>query len=163
MLQCYRFFCLPLYGLLKIFATINLQLCIAFSNFASIKYLCMAQYNASIWNLTNFCGIYGRIIPVNEDANGYMKKFHTTTRKEDVEDLYVNFNTEMNPMTFMQIVSSSRDLYVIGHGKAEEDYRGWGFYSKYTLFTNDQIKQLNWKTIEYVGMHGELCVTVDRL
>lgn len=114
----------------------------------------MVQYNAAIWNLSVFCGIYGRIIPVNEDSKGYMKRFHTTTRKEDVDDLYVDFNADMSPMTFMQLISSSRDLYVIGHGKAEEDYRGRVFYSKYTLYTNDQIKRLNWKTIEYVGMHA---------
>lgn len=91
----------------------------------------MSDYNAAIWKLSVFCGKYGRIVPVNEDSNGLMRRFHTSTRNEDIED-----------------------LYVIGHGEAEEDYRGSVFYSKYTLFTGEQIKQLNWKTIKYVGMHA---------
>lgn len=113
----------------------------------------MSDYNAAIWKLSVFCGKYGRIVPVNEDSNGLMRMFHTSTRNEDIEDLYVDFNDKMDPMSFMQIVSS-KDLYVIGHGEAEEDYRGSVFYSKYTLFTGEQIKQLNWKTIKYVGMHA---------
>ena len=114
----------------------------------------MTEYYAAIWQLSIFCGKYGRIVPVNEDANGFMTRFHTYTRNEDIDDLYVDFNVEMKPMTFMQIMKDSRDLYVIGHGIAEEDYRGSVFYSKYTLYTNDQIKKLSWKTIEYVGMHA---------
>jgi len=114
----------------------------------------MTEYYAAIWELSVFCRFYGRIIPVNEDANGYMQRFHTSTRNEDIDDLYVSFNAKMKPMTFMQLVSNAKDLYVIGHGKAEEDYKGSVFYSKYTLFTSEQIKQLSWKTIEYVGMHA---------
>ena len=101
----------------------------------------MSEYNAAIWKLSVFCGFYGRIIPVKEDANGYMREFHTTTRNEDIDDLYVSFNANMKPMTFMQIISS-KDLYVIGHGQAEENYCGSVFYSKYTLFTKEQIKIL---------------------
>lgn len=113
----------------------------------------MSEYNAAIWKLSVFCGFYGRIIPVKEDANGYMREFHTTTRNEDIDDLYVSFNANMKPMTFMQIISS-KDLYVIGHGQAEENYCGSVFYSKYTLFTKEQIKQLLGKTIVFVGMHS---------
>lgn len=75
---------------------------------------------------------------MNEDSNGLMRRFHTSTRNEDIEDLYVDFNDKMDPMSFMQIVSS-KDLYVIGHGEAEEDYRGSVFYSKYTLFTGSRL------------------------
>lgn len=113
----------------------------------------MSEYNAAIWRLSVFCGFYGRIIPVKEDANVYMREFHTTTRNEDIDDLYVSFNANMKPMTFMQIISS-KDLYVIGHGQAEENYCGSVFYSKYTLFTKEQIKQLLGKTIVFVGMHS---------
>ena len=52
---------------------------------------------------------------MNEDSNGLMRRFHTSARNEDIEDLYVDFNDKMDPMSFMQIVSS-KDLYVIGHG-----------------------------------------------
>ena len=109
----------------------------------------MTNSYACIWCLTDFCRFYGRVIPVNE-RDGVFTKFHTYTRNEDIDDLYVSFNEELEPLSFMQIVAMSRSLYVIGHG---EPWSEWGrtFYPKYTLFTKEQISSLCDKSIFFRG------------
>lgn len=99
------------------------------------------NYYAAVWQLSLFCRFYGRAIPVGE-KNGVFVKFHTYTRNEDIDDLYVEFNNNIEPMSFMDLVADSSHLYVIGHGDAEEDYGGSVFYDKYTLFTEEQIKEM---------------------
>ncbi|MCQ2287301.1 MAG: hypothetical protein MJZ76_10600 [Bacteroidales bacterium] len=99
------------------------------------------DYFAAIWRLTTFCGFYGKAVPFIV-KDGVFKKFYTHSRDEDVKDLYVEFNKNLAPMSYMDLVVSSRSLFVIGHGKAEEDYRGSVFYDKYTLFSEEQIKAM---------------------
>ena len=99
------------------------------------------DYYAAIWQLTLFCRFYGRAIPVNE-KNGMFTRFHTNSRNEDIENLYVEFNNAIEPMSYMDLVVDSSRLYVVGHGNAEEDYGGSVFYDKYTLFTEEQIKEM---------------------
>ena len=60
--------------------------------------------NAAVWRLSSFCQFYGRVIPVDQKSDGKFSKFHTYTRNPDIDDLYVKFNEELEPMNFQQIV-----------------------------------------------------------
>jgi len=88
--------------------------------------------NYAVWDLPTFCSFYGRVIPCNSLDENKFSKFHTSSRNND--DLYVSFDENLEPMTFMNMLALSRSLYVVGHGEAVEDWGGRCFFEKYTMF-----------------------------
>lgn len=90
----------------------------------------------AIWKLSTFCGFYGRIIPnfPTNKANEKFNSFHTYTSNPDIDDLKVTFEPKLEPMYFMDLVSESTKLFVMGHGSFYRDCYGRGFYESYTLY-----------------------------
>ena len=94
----------------------------------------------TIWNLSIFCGFYGKIIPyyTNSESKEFTS-FHTSTRNPDIEDLEVSFEPNLKPMTFFQLIEEARDLYIIGHGNSWRSMEGRVFYTDYTLYGEQGI------------------------
>lgn len=97
----------------------------------------------TIWKLSTFCGFYGKVIPHYINGwDGVFKSFHTSTRNPDVDDLEIVFEPNLEPMTFIDLISmSNSNLYIMGHGHTWQEYSGKCFYANYTMYSEEGLKK----------------------
>lgn len=96
----------------------------------------------TIWKLSIFCRLYGRVVPYypNNNEDEKFNSFHTYTRNVDIDDLQVSFEPNLKPMSYIDLVANSAtNLFVMGHGCTRWDFSHRRFYETYTLYDKNGI------------------------
>ena len=96
---------------------------------------------AVAWDLPTFTRFYGRVVPTNSDSQERFSRFSTSSRNDDIEELDVEFDKSLEPMTFMSLMMCSRELYVLGEGNTYSDWDGHTYFSNYTLFNREGLEK----------------------